>query len=86
MFSNRASAIVKILLVLLERTFVTLALSILRDSTDFATHLAYALIADTLIIVCILFVIDICVPWASRLRLARTVQLDVRYDDDANLV
>lgn len=81
MFSTRTLGVLKILLVFVERIFVTLALSILRDSPDFASHLAYALILDTTLVILILCFIDFCVPWASRLRLERTVQLDVRYED-----
>lgn len=86
MFSTRTLGVIKILFVFVERIFVTLALSILRDSSDFASHLAYALILDTTLIILILCAIDFCVPWASRLRLERTVQLDVRYEDADPLV
>jgi len=73
--SMKPSAYCKIILILLERTFVSLSLSILRDSSDFGTHLAYALILDTFILVLIIFVVDICVPWAVRARFSRGVTL-----------
>lgn len=82
MRSYQVYAVVKILLVLLERTFVSFSLSVLRDSSDFGTHLAYALIGDTLTIVVILFVVDICVPWAVRIRLSRDAPLSVLLEED----
>lgn len=82
MRSQHVLAIVKILLVLFERTFVSLSLSVLRNSDDFGTHLAYALIVDTFIIISFLFIIDICVPWAARLRLSRDAPLSVLLSDE----
>lgn len=81
MRSDQVLTITKILLVLLERTFVSLSLSVLRNSEDFGTHLAYALIVDTVTIVCILLFVDVCIPWAARLRLSRDVPLRVGFED-----
>lgn len=73
----------KIVIILIERIFVSLTLSLLRDSSDFGTHLVYILLADTLIIQLIIISVDFCYPWLRTVRIGveRDARLVVMSDD-----
>lgn len=71
--------LLKLILIIVERIFISLTLSLLRDSSDFVTHLVYLLIADTFLTTFIIIFVDICIPWlrAVRIGVERDARLNV---------
>lgn len=63
-------AFYKIVLLIVERIFVSLSLSLLRDSPDFGTHLVYILLADTTCSVAIILSVDCVYPWLKTVRVS----------------
>lgn len=61
--------LLKLILIIVERIFISLTLSLLRDSNDFVTHLVYLLIADTFLTVFIIIFVDLCIPWLKAIRI-----------------
>lgn len=65
-------AFIILLSICIERTILTLTLSILRESNQFTVHLVYALLLDFGFTSFIVIFILVCLPWLRRLRLERT--------------
>jgi len=74
--------LLKIILLIVERLFVSLTLSLLRDSPDFVTHLVYILLADTFLTVSIILSVDFVYPWLRTIQVCveRDARLVVRRD------
>lgn len=84
--NRTAATIIIVFIILVERTFLGITISILRESPEFTVHLAYAILFDGLFTTLTVVLVLICIPWLGQLKLERinVVSLDERraFQDD----